>query len=303
MVKSMFAAVAGLRTHQSKMDVIGNNIANVNTTGYKAASVTFIDTMYQNTSTGSGGTTTDGGTGGTNTNQVGYGVTTGSISYDYSTGGMATSSSGLDCMIDSDNAFFIVGSMLTSGVSLSDDDAIASSGLSLSRVGSFSVDANGYLVDSTGQYVYGYKNANAADPTQDASIDTDNLSTIQIPTDSTTSKLVEFSGYSIQQDGTVVGTGTDNKTYILGKIALANVQNPNGLEKTSGYYYSIGANAGQVSAMEASKQIKSNYLELSNVDLATQMTDMITTQRGFQANSKIITVTDTMLEELVNMKR
>ncbi|WP_313259879.1 flagellar basal body protein, partial [Lacrimispora sp.] len=64
MVKSMFAGVAGLRTHQAKMDVIGNNIANVNTWGFKAGSMSFKDTMYQNTSSGSKGSTAAGGYGG-----------------------------------------------------------------------------------------------------------------------------------------------------------------------------------------------------------------------------------------------
>ena len=104
----------------------------------------------------------------------------------------------------------------------------------------------------------------------------------------------------------MVGTSEGGDTIIIGKIALAGVQNTSGLEKTSGYYYSIGANAGNVSAYEGGGtqgKILGNYLEMAKVDLATEMTDMITTQRGFQANSKIITVTDQMLEELVNMKR
>lgn len=307
MVKSMYAAVAGLKTHQSKMDVIGNNIANVNTYGFKASTVTFQDTIYQSASSGSAGNTADGGTGGTNANQVGYGVKLGSITADFSEGGLASSSSALDCAIDSDNGFFLVGSMDTAGVDLSADNAVKNSGLYLTRVGSFKVDGNGYLTDSNGQYVYGYKNDLQGTDTADKwsssdALDTANLNALQLPTQ-INGEDVSFSAYSIESDGTIVATTTDNQTVIVGKIALANVQNTNGLEKSTGYYYSVGSNAGTVSAYEANDEIKSNYLELSNVDLATQMTDMITTQRGFQANSKIITVTDTMLEELVNMKR
>ncbi|MFT4005465.1 MAG: flagellar hook-basal body complex protein, partial [Lacrimispora sp.] len=139
MVKSMFSGVAGLRTHQAKMDIIGNNIANVNTWGFKAGSMSFKDTMYQNTSSGSAGNTDAGGYGGTNANQVGYGVTTGSVSYDFSTGGMSPSSRALDCMIDG-SGFFIVGPMLSEGyVDLSEDNAVTTSGLYLSRVGQFKV--------------------------------------------------------------------------------------------------------------------------------------------------------------------
>ena len=157
MVRSMFAGVAGLRAHQAKMDVIGNNIANVNTWGYKAGSMSFRDAMYQNTSSGSGGNTQAGGVGAVNANQIGYGVTTGAITYDFATGSMAPSSSGLDCMIDG-TGFFIVGPMLSGGsLSLDGDDAVKSSGLYLSRVGKFKVDPNGYLTDDSGNYVYGFQ--------------------------------------------------------------------------------------------------------------------------------------------------
>ena len=158
MVKSMFAGVAGLRAHQSKMDVIGNNIANVNTWGYKSANMSFKDAMYQSTSAGSAGDTKNGGYGAVNANQIGYGVTTGSIAYDFGTGGMSPSANGLDCMIDG-TGFFLVGPMLNGGsISLDSEDAVKSSGLYLSRVGKFKVDPNGYLVDDSGNYVYGFQN-------------------------------------------------------------------------------------------------------------------------------------------------
>lgn len=536
MVRSMFAGVAGLRTHQSKMDVIGNNIANVNTWGYKAANMSFRDAMYQSTSSGSAGSTKNGGYGAINGNQIGYGVTTGSISYDFDTGAVSPSSRGLDCMIEG-SGFFLVGPMLTEGnISLDTDDAVKSSGLYLSRVGKFEVDPNGYLVDDSGNYVYGFKNNEYAG---DPNFGTESLVALKLPTnaemeqltkkkgsegvgaakakyeaalaaataaslavgnarqalfdaqtvydgalttnkigdfttardkalkemeqayseyknntegtpaeiaarkkDYTDKKLVydkaefdltvaqskinlkeeskdypeatltkiigdyeaaynalqaavpgteayetanktltdaqnamkdamkalsvtepgsiqdkltaaklavksadaklsaandlvktekgnltqaenanaekqensakkpderaAFTNYKIQGDGTIVGTADDNSMIVIGKIALGSVSNPGGLEKESGYYYSVGASAGNVSVFEpggVQGKIKGNALEMAKVDLATEMTDMITTQRGFQANSKIITVTDQMLEELVNMKR
>jgi len=113
--------------------------------------------------------------------------------------------------------------------------------------------------------------------------------------------------YTIGTDGTIVGIDETGIPHTLGKIAVANVQNPNGLEQEQGYLYTIGANAGTVNAMEAGSdavgKILSGYLEMANVDLANEIASMITTQRGYQANSKIITVTDEMLEQLVNMKR
>lgn len=182
MVKSMFAGVAGLRTHQAKMDVIGNNIANVNTWGFKAGTMSFKDTMYQNTSAGSKGSTSAGGYGGTNANQVGYGVTTGSITYDFSMGSPSPSSRGLDCYIDG-TGFYIVGPMVGNGegFSLEDEDVISSKGLSLSRVGKFNVDNQGYLVDDSGNYVYGFENTNTGDLSAGGEFNTTTLKPLRIP--------------------------------------------------------------------------------------------------------------------------
>ncbi len=321
MVKSMFSGVAGLRLHQQKMDVIGNNIANVNTYGYKSYSTTFQDSMYMNALNSSAGVTTNGGYGGVNASQVGYGVKLGSISANFSQGGASPTNRGLDCMIDG-SGFFIVGPMKDgTGTSVVTNKTMASSGLSLSRVGQFYVDSNGYLVDSQRNYVYGYpatKTGNtgkAEDYTvPDTSVtnaDNYKLEPLRIPLQSNGKDRYELQSYTISQDGTIsgviVGGDEANKVVTLGKIALASVENPDGLEKTVGFYYRPGDNAGtivpQATAGGQLGDIKGGYLEMANVDLAKEFSDMITTQRGFQANSKIITVTDEMLQELVNMKR
>jgi flagellar hook protein FlgE len=309
MVKSMFSGVSGLRAHQQKMDVIGNNIANVNTWGFKSSSFAFKDAVYQTVSASTGGNVTAGASGGTNASQVGYGTGTGSITTAFTTGGMASSDSPLDCMIDG-TGFFIVGPMNNTGVAIGSD--LSTSGLSLSRVGIFSTDNNGYLVDNSGNYVYGAQ----------ASVDADGVSStlaniltpIKVPDyvavtgDLATKTDYEIQSYSISEDGTLIGVDKDtSRTIVIGQIALAAVENPNGLEKDAGYYYTIGSNAGDVTANltngGALGKIKSGYLEQANVDLAKEFSEMITAQRGFQANSKIITVSDEMLEQLVNMKR
>ena len=135
----------------------------------------------------------------------------------------------------------------------------------------------------------------------------DELSTIQIPTDPDTGMAYNIQSYKINEDGSVVGVDEQGRTIAIGQLTLITVENPNGLEKTSGYYYNIGPNAGTIEHIKANGgaagKIRGNYLEMANVDLANEFSQMITTQRGYQANSKIITVTDQMLEELVNMKR
>lgn len=303
MVKSMYAAISGLRSHQSKMDVISNNIANVNTWGYKTRTANFQDAMYQNLVNGAGGNMNAGGMGGVNSSQLGYGVNMGSISTNFATGGWGYTGDPLNCMIDG-TGFFIVGGMtptMVDGRPGVPADQVTDNNMQLSRVGIFAVDNNGYLVDSGGNYVYGFEQR------ADGTWDTDTLRPIQIPIDPATTERFDVSTIKIGADGAITGVTTDSQTISIGQIAVASVENVNGLEQTAGYLYNIGNNAGLVRAIQtvggSTGNIMSNYLEMSNVDLATDMANMITTQRGYQANTKMMTVTDEMLEQLVNMKR
>lgn len=296
MVKSMYAAVSGLRSHQSKMDVISNNIANVNTWGFKSKNTSFTDSMYANSKIGSKG---NNNTGGTNASQVGFGVNVSSISVNFATGAFNPTGRALDCMING-SGFFIVGSKNANGI---DQDKVAENSLKLSKVGIFSVDSDGYLVDDSGNFVYGYEYDTATNKMKNEA--TDKLKPIQIPKDQN-GDLPTIQTYKIGDDGTIVGVDKSEKIITIGQIAVASVQNPNGLEHTQGYYFTPGENAGKIVGMvttPATGKILSGYLEMSNVDLAKEISDMITTQRGYQANTKIVTVTDEMLNELVSMKR
>lgn len=316
MVKSMFAAVAGLRAHQTKMDVIGNNIANVNTYGYKAARATFTDMFYATSSGSSGSGDVYGGT---NPTQIGYGSTIGSIDSLMTSGGRATTDNPTDCMING-NGFFVVGKKLEDGDEIKLNDSTATttspgsaadadaakllSSLSYTRVGNFKFDDKGYLVDAQGMVVYGFLADNTVSP---ATIDTTKLVPIKKPdTSSTNTTPMEFSEMSFASDGTISGK-TDSGSVTIGKIAVANVPNPNALERSEGGYYTAKNNTGTITVNAAGKNstgtIDSGCLEMSNVDLSKEFTEMITCQRGFQANTRIITVTDAMLEEMVNMKR
>ena len=305
----MNAAIAGLKSHQTKMDVLSNNIANVNTWGFKSRTTNFQDALYSNSISGSAGKMENGKLGGINTSQIGYGNTVSSISTNFSTGSRQYTGNPLDCMIDG-TAFFIVGPFrgdaAVGGAAKPKPipvDKIGENGVFLSRVGIFQPDSNGYLVDNTGNYVYGFA------AKTDGSFDvTGGLVPIQIPVDNTAQPPARYAiqTWTIGTDGTVVGVDDKNVPHTIGKIAVASVENPSGLEQNNGYLYKIGANAGTVKGMEttsATGTIQSNFLEMSNVDLASDIATMITTQRGYQANTKIITVTDEMLEQLVNMKR
>lgn len=112
---------------------------------------------------------------------------------------------------------------------------------------------------------------------------------------------------SIGEDGVVSGSFTNGTTKNLAQIMIADFTNPGGLQKVKDSVYTTSANSGDpifgAAGSQSSSVIKPGSLELSNVELAQEFTDMITTQRGYQANARVITVSDSLLEELVNLKR
>lgn len=314
MVKSMNAAIAGLKAHQTRLDVIGNNIANVNTWGYKTRTTNFKDSVYTNLINGQSGNAVLGNLGGINVSQLGYGSVVSSVSANFGASNGQYTGNDLDCMIDG-TGFFIVGPyrdavdniQAVEGENTEGQFNIANSGMLLSRVGIFTPDANGYLVDDSGNYVFGYIPDNRT-PNENnvVPMNYDNLVPIRIPVNEETGEMYSISSWRIGQSGTIIGTATNGDIVTIGQIAVASVENPNGLNQKTGYYYEVGNNAGRCIAMQttaATGNINSGFLEMSNTDIASDFAAMITTQRGYQANTKIITVTDEILEQLVNMKR
>ena len=164
MMRALYSGVAGLKTHQTRMDVIGNNIANVNTTAYKSQSMTFSDLMYQTTQSASGANTTTG-VGGVNARQIGLGSKTSAIKTAITTQGASqTTNDPFDIMITGD-AFFIV-----------------SNGMDkfFTRDGSFYVDGAGNLaMTSTGYNVMGWQ----VDPNNPSAIKQDTVSALRIMTE------------------------------------------------------------------------------------------------------------------------
>lgn len=121
-------------------------------------------------------------------------------------------------------------------------------------------------------------------------------------------KLGQMSGVSISNDGRIYAAYDNGQTKLLGQIAVAQFSNPSGLEKDGDNLYKATQNSGDFDGIGQDIMADGGYmttgvLEMSNVDLSSEFTEMITTQRGFQANSRIITVSDTLLEELINLKR
>lgn len=258
----MYAGISGMKNSQTKLDVIGNNIANVNTSGYKKANINFQDMMSQTTSAAQGA---GNGRGGINASQVGLGSQEGSISNDHTTGFRQTTNNPLDFQIQGDGMFVVQGE----GIDY------------YTRAGNFYLDNNGDIVNADGYYLQSVGGGN-----------------INIPENA--------DDFSVQPDGTVTYNVGDD-TIEAGQIALAKFSNPSGLEKVGGSLYANTNNAGLVgveaSGENGTGQIISGALEMSNVDLSEEFTEMITAQRSFQANTRIITTSDEILQELVNLKR
>lgn len=162
----MYSAVAGLKAHMSALSVIGNNVSNVNTNGYKAQRYTFAQAIYSSTRDGSDGTATLGGV---NPAQIGYGANIGTIDLDMSSKNYSPTGRALDVMIDGDG-FFVVGDKVTldgsAGISPDDDKTLKT--MDLTRLGNFTIDPNGYLVDGQGSVVWGFlqREATAAEIAQ-----------------------------------------------------------------------------------------------------------------------------------------
>ncbi|MDN5325491.1 MAG: flagellar hook protein FlgE [Moorella sp. (in: firmicutes)] len=275
MMRSLYSGVSGLRTHQTRMDVIGDNIANVNTVGFKRSAVTFKDVFYQTLRGGSAGDSGGTGMGGTNPQQIGLGVTLGSIDVVHTQGAAASTGNGTDLMIQGDGFFRVSDGTNTY----------------YTRAGAFHFDNEGFLVTTDGLKVLGTD---------------DNPIQIADMNDPTTMPQ----SYSIDKMGVVHYVDSTGAAQQAGTISIAKFSNPSGLEKIGQNLYRATTSSGDPGSeltpgqgSLANTTIIPSTLEMSNVDLAQEFTDMIITERGFQANARTITTSDQMLQELVNLKR
>ena len=153
MTGAMYAAIAGLRTHMQNLNVIGNNVANVNTYGYKAARSVFRTSIYTTLTGGSNGTANVGGR---NPSQIGYGANMGSVSIDVSTGNYAVTGKTTDMMIDGDGFFLVGNKGIAQNFKGTESDVSALTSLTLTRVGDFDFMPGGYRCDGRGNVAYGF---------------------------------------------------------------------------------------------------------------------------------------------------
>jgi flagellar hook protein FlgE len=410
MIRSMFSAISGLRNHQTMMDVVGNNISNVNTTGFKSSTTVFQDVLSQVIR---GGGAAQDDLGGTNPAQVGLGSRIAAITTNFGQGALQRTGRATDLAIQGDG-FFVV---QQAGQEL------------FTRAGSFSIDALGRLVTQEGGFIMGWiadaignvdtngaigplqipvgdltapvatgrvtvggnLPADAADETTisnsvevfdaqgnpwtlqvtfekaddnswdvtisytDEDGDVQEIASTTLEFDETTGELTSdfdfdvtggpmgdfvlsfgveggpnrltqfgalstvaileqngsaagsLQSFTVSQEGLIIGSYSNGRTKAIGQIALASFANPEGLEKVGGSNYRATMNSGlpQLGTAGAGGRglMSTGTLEMSNVDLAAEFTNLIVAQRGFQANSRVVTTSDELLQEVVNLKR
>ncbi len=288
MMRGMFSAISGLKVNQTMLDVTANDLANVNTVGYKSARTTFQDSLAQ-LQRGAAGPNQS--TGGSNALQVGLGVQLGSVDNLMTNGAAQTTGNPLDVYIQG-------GGWLR--VATGAPPAVPTS-FEYTRAGNLTLNSVGNLTTQDGHYVIGVNAVTAAGVTTPGATN----SYINVPPGST--------DVTIGQDGSVsyvdqaAASPTFGQRVTAGYLGLSKFANESGLQRAGGSLWLQSASSGAPSTgtpnTQGFGQTVSGMLEMSNVDLATQFTTMITAERGFQANSRVISTADEMLQDLVNLKR
>lgn len=301
MMRSMYSAISGLKAQQTMLDVTANNLANVNTIGFKAGATSFQDALSQ-TQRGAAAANAAGGFAGQAAAQVGHGVQIGAISNRMTGGGVQTTGNPLDIAISGEGWMRVAQSPAAPTAANPTAGTPTAANMNYTRAGNFIRNNEGFLTTQDGYYVIG-RSGNGA-----GAVDC----YINIPTGAT--------DISVGADGSVSFVppaawtpgagmppiGADGRA-IAGYVSLATFPNEQALSHASGNRFVANAASGAevvgIPSTVGYGTAMGGAVEMSNVELATEFTNMIVAQRGFQANSRVISTGDEMLQDLVNLKR
>ena len=394
MLRSLYAGISGLRAEQTMLDVTSNNIANVNTVGFKSSAVHFEDTLSQTLQSAGLAQSYKAGT---NPSQIGLGVRVADIATNLTQGSQQSTGSNLDTMVSGDGYFVTkigsqtlytrngsmhfdasgrlatAGGALVQGWAAKDgkvDTGVTPTAITLNQAGvtkatqttkatltgnipaettsgTFSRDIAAYGTDGTAKSLNIKFEPGATAGVWKYTASTDGGKTTAVGTIETTggeatvgagsttaidgididfSGLTGYSGlntttiasqngnkagtllsYTMGADGTLTGTFSNGETVPIARLALATFSNPNGLERSGSTSFTESINSGNpkfgVAGSDGYGAITAGALEASNVDLSQEFTNLIVAQRGFQANARIITTSDEILQELTQLKR
>jgi flagellar hook protein FlgE len=291
MMRGMYSAISGLRNHQIMLDVTANDLANVNTVGFKASRTSFRDSLAQMQRSGASATT---GSAGAKSAQIGLGVQLGSIDNLMTNGAFQSTGSPYDVAITGTGWFRVSNTDPVAGATPTDPDVFPAGATNeYTRAGNFTLNDQGELATQDGWRVVG----KGVDTTTGGPSATDIV--IKVPGDAT--------DVSVATDGAVTYTPAGGGARATaGFLSVAGFPNESGLDRSSANRWkatgSSGAPANGTPAVNGMGQTVGGQLEMSNVDLATEFTNMITAQRGFEASSRVLSTTDEMLQTLVNLK-
>jgi flagellar hook protein FlgE len=280
MMRGMYSAISGLKNHQIMLDVTANDLANVNTVGFKSSRVSFRDSLAQLQRSGASATT---GTAGAKSAQIGLGVQLGSIDNQMTNGAFQSTGSPYDVAIQG-SGWFRVSNAAAPGAT---DE--------YTRAGNFTLNDAGELATQDGWHIVGYGADTAGAPDTAGG-----PKFITIPAGAT--------DVAISPNGAVTYTPSGGGTRgTAGYLSLTSFPSEAGLERSSANRWrangSSGAGTTGVPETAGLGSTVGGVLEMSNVDLATEFTNMITAQRGFEASSRVLSTADEMLQDLVNLKR
>lgn len=340
MLRSLYSGISGMKVNQTKLDVIGNNLANVSTTAFKGSRVNFSTTISQ--TLGSASAASDS-LGGVNGKQIGLGAQISSIDKIMSQGSMQSTSRSLDVAVDGSGYF-----MVATGPALTGDaDAItinnngvgtmpANSSVAYTRDGSFVLDNEGNLLTSKGYRVLGFATKSGVDANVPANpvdniqkdgkvlyvesnntteVIDDKLVSLKIPDKVVKNNIeVAVKSFNISADGLITGVLETGEITALGQIAMSSFKNEVGLTDIGNNMYEPSGSSGAAIISSGKNStagrnssgygdILQGYLEMSGVDMAEQFTDMIVATKAFQAAGKTITTGDEILSEIINLKR
>ncbi|HET9124702.1 MAG TPA: flagellar hook-basal body complex protein [Solirubrobacteraceae bacterium] len=305
----MGAAISGLEAQQTMLNTTASNLANVDTVGYKSQETSFVDALSQTIAGGSNQTAANAGT---DPEQVGLGVSVGAIVNNMGQGSDQATGIATDLAIQGNGFFQVAASTSATGGATTNNPAagppppangpvLDPTQIEYTRAGNFQVSPNGYLTTQGGQYVVGIP----ADPTSGAPVNPTNASgqntqgslPIQIPSDASDIAIGKNGEVTYSQAGT---------QKVAGYIQLANFNNDAGLSRDGGSLWSATTASGQAQTFDVPGgsglgSVASGELESSNVDMATEFANMIDAQNGYQADSKVMTTANQMLQTLVQM--
>lgn len=276
---SFYTSLTGLKNAQTDLNVISNNIANSETSGFKKSGTAFADIVSASAFSDPKLT-------------VGIGARTSAITQNFSLGPIEQTGNALDVAINGDGFFTMVSPL--------------SGETQYTRAGAFKVDGAGFVSNAEGARLQAFP----TDPVTGAITDATSVQDVQIPAVSPNpvdpAVDAEFAGVTIDVDGRIVATYADGSNATVGVVAMASFTSPTGLKQMGNASWTATGVSGQASYGQPGTglygELLSGSIERSNVDIAEELVSLITAQRNFQANAKAVDTATQISQTIINLR-